>query len=267
MKKLLITLAATAMITTSNAQTKIQDTKSLVVYYSQTGVTAEVAKLIQEKTHADIDSIIPENPYDGDFNATIQRSLKEQQEGTICKIKPLHKDIANYDTIYIGYPIWFGTYAPPVASFVKDVNVEGKTIVPFCTFGSGGLETSVADLKKNLKNANILDGYGVRTARVGKADAEIDLFFEALNGTAPKLPEFSEQKPVNNKESEIFQQACGNYPMPLGSPVSVGSRSLGKSTEYKFIAKSKSPDGKEALSTIYVIKEPNETPEFTKVVR
>ena len=160
MKKLMITLATSAILATSNAA-KIQDTKSLVVYYSQTGVTETVAKLIQEKTHADIEAIIAENPYDGDFNATIQRSMKEREAGIECKIKPLHKDIAKYDTIYIGYPIWYGTYAPPVATFVKNINAEGKVIIPFCTFGSGGLETSIADLKKNLKNTTILDGYGI----------------------------------------------------------------------------------------------------------
>ena len=266
MKKLMITLAASAILATSNAA-KIQDTKSLVVYYSQTGVTETVAKLIQEKTHADIEAIIAENPYDGDFNATIQRSMKEREAGIECKIKPLHKDISKYDTIYIGYPIWYGTYAPPVATFVKNINAEGKVIIPFCTFGSGGLETSIADLKKNLKNTTILDGYGIRTARIDKASAEIDFFFETLNGTAPKRPEFSEQKPVKQEEKTIFQQACGNYPMPLGSPVSVGSRTINKTIEYKFTAETISPDGTPTTSTIYVVKEPNETPEFTKVVR
>jgi flavodoxin len=266
MKKLMITLAASAILATSNAA-KIQDTKSLVVYYSQTGVTETVAKLIQEKTHADIEAIIAENPYDGDFNATIQRSMKEREAGIECKIKPLHKDVSKYDTIYIGYPIWYGTYAPPVATFVKNLNVEGKIVIPFCTFGSGGLETSVADLKKNLKNAIILDGYGVRTARIDKASAEIDYFFETLNGTAPKRPEFSEQKPVTQEEAAVFQQACGDYPMPLGSPVSVGSRTINKTIEYKFTAESISPDGTPTTSTIYVVKEPNEAPEFTKVVR
>ena len=266
MKKIMITLATSAILATSNAA-KIQDTKSLVVYYSQTGVTETVAKLIQEKTHADIEAIIAENPYDGDFNATIQRSMKEREAGIECKIKPLHKDISKYDTIYIGYPIWYGTYAPPVATFVKNINAEGKVIIPFCTFGSGGLETSIADLKKNLKNTTILDGYGIRTARIDKASAEIDFFFETLNGTAPKRPEFSEQKPVKQEEKDIFQQACGNYPMPLGSPVSVGSRTINKTIEYKFTAETISPDGTPTTSTIYVVKEPNETPEFTKVVR
>ncbi len=266
MKKIMITLATSAILATSNAA-KIQDTKSLVVYYSQTGVTETVAKLIQEKTHADIEAIIAENPYDGDFNATIQRSMKEREAGIECKIKPLHKDISKYDTIYIGYPIWYGTYAPPVATFVKNINAEGKVIIPFCTFGSGGLETSIADLKKNLKNTTILDGYGIRTARIDKASAEINFFFETLNGTAPKRPEFSEQKPVKQEEKAIFQQACGNYPMPLGSPVSVGSRTINKTIEYKFTAETISPDGTPTTSTIYVVKEPNETPEFTKVVR
>ena len=266
MKKLMITLAASTVLATCNAA-KIQDTKSLVLYYSQTGVTETVAKLIQERTHADIEAINAEKPYDGDFNATIERSMKERQAGIECKIKPLSKDIAKYDTIYIGYPIWFGTYAPPVVTLVKKLNVEGKIIIPFCTFGSGGLETSVNDLKKNLKNATILDGYGVRTARIDKAAKEIDLFFATINGTAPKLPEFSEQKPVTVEEKTIFQQACGSYPMPLGSPVSVGSRTINKTIEYKFTAETISPDGTPTTSTIYVVKEPNETPEFTKVVR
>jgi hypothetical protein len=90
----------------------------------------------------------------------------------------LKKKIANYDIIFLGYPIWFGTYANPIITLVKEQDFAGKTIVPFCTFGSGGLNTSSDALKKALPKATIKKGYGVRTARVNAAAKELDRFLK-----------------------------------------------------------------------------------------
>ena len=150
--------------------------KVLVLYYSQTGTTQIVAEELQKQLGADIERIEAANPYDGDFGATIERSSKERESGEVPEIKPVQANLADYDVIFLGYPIWFGTYAMPIATLVKEKDFAGKTIVPFCTFGSGGLGSSTEALKEALPEANILQSYGVRTARVEAAPKELDRF-------------------------------------------------------------------------------------------
>ena len=268
-KNLLIvatTLAALVSCSSSAKKAEAAKPKTLVVFYSQSNTTRTVAQEIQKQLNCDIAEIECVEPYSGDFGQTIQRWQKEQQEGTLPEIKPLAKDIKDYDVIFLGYPIWGGTYAIPVATFLKNTDFAGKKLVPFCTFGSGGLNTSVAALQQNAQNAQILDGYGVRQARVAAAPAEVEQFLIKLGfkeGVVEQLPDFSEQKEVSDSEKEIFNQACSDYQMPLGSPVTVGSRLIKGGTEYLFTV-----EGQGGMkSQIYVLAKENEKPEFTQVVR
>ena len=268
-KNLLIvatTLAALVSCSSSAKKAEAAKPKTLVVFYSQSNTTRTVAQEIQKQLNCDIAEIECVEPYSGDFGQTIQRWQKEQQEGTLPEIKPLAKDIKDYDVIFLGYPIWGGTYAIPVATFLKNTDFAGKKLVPFCTFGSGGLNTSVAALQNSAQNAQILDGYGVRQARVAAAPAEVEQFLIKLGfkeGVVEQLPDFSEQKEVSDSEKEIFNQACSDYQMPLGSPVTVGSRLIKGGTEYLFTV-----EGQGGMrSQIYVLAKENEKPEFTQVVR
>ncbi len=264
--KLLLTLTATAAMTSSFAQ------KPLVLYYSETGTTKTVAQELQKQLNADIESIEPVTPYSGNFQETIQRGQREMQSGETPALQPLKSKIADYDVIFIGYPIWFGTYAMPIATLVKNYDFEGKTIVPFCTFGSGGTNTSTEALKKALPKAKIQTGYGVRTARVAAAAKEIDRFLIEngyKKGRVEKRPDYSAQKPVTEEEKAIFDAACSSYQFPLGTPSTVGKRNTSESVDYKFTVKSNGPNGANATSIIYVTvgKENGAKPEFTEVVR
>jgi len=255
-----------ATLTTGFAQ------KKLVLYYSETGTTKTVAQELQKQLGADIESIEPVTPYSGNFQETIQRGQREMQSGETPELKPLKSKMADYDVIFIGYPIWFGTYANPIITLVKEQDFAGKTVVPFCTFGSGGLNTSSDALKKALPKANIVQGYGVRTARVAAAAKELDRFLKEngyKKGTVAKLPEYSEQVPVTAEDKAIFDAACSSYQFPLGTPSTVGKRQTPESTDYKFTVNSSSPNGTASTSIIYVTvgKEQGAKPEFTEVVR
>ena len=184
----------------------------------------------------------------------------------------MKKKISDYDVIFLGYPIWFGTYAVPIATLVKENDFAGKTLVPFCTFGSGGLNTSSDALKKALPKAKIQQGYGVRTARVAAAAKELDRFLKEngyKKGTVAPLPAYSAQQPVTEQDKAIFDAACSSYQFPLGTPQTVGKRTTDDSTDYMFTVKSRGFDGTESTSTIYVTvgKEEGAKPEFTEVVR
>ena len=244
--------------------------KTLVLYYSENGTTKTVAEELQKQLGADIEAVEAVEPYTGDFGATIQRGNKERESGNWPAIKPLQKKIAEYDVIFLGYPIWYGTYANPIVTLVKAENFAGKTIVPFCTFGSGGLNTSAADLEKALPKAKIQKGYGVRAARILKIEKELNRFLIEngyKKGSVEKLADYSEQKPVTAAEKALFDEACSSYQFPLGTPETVGKRATADGTDYKFSVKSRGMDGKEATSTIYVTVEKGAKAEFTEVVR
>ena len=250
--------------------------KKLVAYFSASGVTAGLAKNLTEAAGADLYEIRPAVPYtNADLNwqdKNSRSSVEMNDKSFRPAIADTDANIADYDTIYLGYPIWFGTYAMPIATLVKEQDFEGKTIIPFCTFGSGGLNTSTADLEKAFPKAHILKGYGVRAARVTKAAKELDRFLIEngyKEGSVEKLPEYSAQQPVTDDDKAIFDAACSDYQFPLGTPETVGKRETPDGIDYKYTVKSKGMNGEEATSTIFVIvgKEEGAKPEFTEVVR
>lgn len=262
MKKLLSLLFSVLFFSTCIAQKE----KILVVYYSQSNTTKTLAQEIQKQLGCDIAEIECVEPFTGDFGAVAARWQEEQKAGKSTEIKPLAKNIANYDVIFLGYPIWGGVYASPVVTFLKNTDFAGKKLVPFCTFGSGGLNTSVAELQKNAKNAKIVDGYGVRQARIASAPAEVEQFLIRSGfkkGTVKKLPDFSAQKACTDAEKDIFKQATSGYAFPLGDPSTVGSRKINGGIEYLFNVEGQGG----AKSQIYVIAKNGAKPEFTQVVR
>ena len=254
---------------------KEESPKTLVLYYSLTSNTQLVATEIATRLGADIEEIVAVNPYDTSFRATIERCLKEREDGTVIEIQPLASDIANYDVIFIGYPVWFGTYAPPVATFLDQTDLNGKKIVPFCTFGSGGLDSSVRDMMAKQPNAEILPGYGVRAARLDAVPYEVDQFLKAngfIEGEYVQLEAFPEQHEVSEEEAAIFNAAVDGYPMLHAQAKTVASRALPNGTEYLFTAVDLPREGRDDMPLagelqVYVTVVEGEAPVFTQVVR
>lgn len=272
--KLMLILATVAMVAVSCGPKK-EKQKALVLYYSQTGNTKAVAQEIASHIDADMEEIIPVNPYDPDFKATIDRCLADREQGIVTEIQPVAADIAKYDLIFIGFPVWFGTYAPPIATYLDQVNLSGKKVVLFCTFGSGGLESSVRDFVKQQPEAKIVTSYGVRAARMKAMPKEIDQFLKEnhfIEGDYVQLGDFSELEPVTETEEAIFNAAVGDYPMMHAKAEMVGSRIIPGGKEYFFLAvdipREDNPDMPPAGEMkVYVTVLDGETPEFTQVVR
>lgn len=272
--KLMMALTVVAM-SAASCGTKSEPAKVLVLYYSQTSTTKAVAEEIATRMGADIEEIVAVNPYDGDFQATIARCMEEREQGITPEIKPLAADLSKYDIIFIGYPVWFGTYAPPMVAFLNQVDLSGKKVVPFCTFGSGGLESSVKDLKACQPGAEVLPGYGVRQARIAAMPAEVDRFLKEggfIEGECTPLPEFAEQHPVSEEESAVFDAAVDGYPMIHAKATEVATRAIPDGMEYRFTAvdlpREDKPDMPPAGEiTVYVTVAGGEAPVFTKVIR
>lgn len=265
MKKIMFLAAAAALSACTANQPKV-----LVLYYSQTGATKTVAEKLADVLGADIECFDVEDAYDGDFQQTIARCMEERENNTLSPLKPLKSDISGYDVIFLGYPVWFGVAARPVLSLAAAEAFAGKKVVTFCTFGSGGLESSTANLRELLPEADVVEGYGVRNARIAKSGAEIEKFLVNagfIEGEAETLPEFSASRDLTEEDSAIFEAACGSYEMPLGEPVSVAERPVPGGKEYDFTAAGQDMAGQQTKSTIYVLAIDGEAPEFTRVIR
>ena len=136
----------------SSSQAQAEDTGSgssvLVVYYSATGNTAQVAQYIADSTGGDLFEIQPVEPYtDDDLNWTDDNSQVSQEHAdeSLRDVELVADTVDNwdqYDTVFIGYPIWWGIAAWPVDDFVEANDFSGKTVIPFCTSSSSGLGES-----------------------------------------------------------------------------------------------------------------------------
>lgn len=129
--------------------------KTLVVYYSASGNTERVAKAAAEAAGADLFEIVPVEPYTSeDLNWTNDNSRvsREHNDERLRDVELTSTEVANwdsYDTVLIGYPIWWGIAAWPTDGFVKANDFTGKTVIPFCTAASSGIGQSgklLADL-------------------------------------------------------------------------------------------------------------------------
>ena len=262
MKKFLI-MAVTLLVAVSCGAKK--ESKTLVLYYSQGGTTKVVAEAIQQALGADIEEILPVDPYDPDFNATISRGQKEMNEGKFPELEPIKANVKDYDVIFVGFPVWFGTYANPIETLLNTVDFSGKEVVPFCTFGSGGLDTSSKAIAAKLPNATVLPGYGVRAARIDAAPAEVDRFLKEggfLAGEYVKPAEFPAPHAVSEDESALFDAAVGTYPMIRAKATEVAERDVEGGKEYLFTAS----EGRGNIQVL-VLVEDGKDPVFTQVLR
>ena len=136
--------------------------KNLVAYFSTKGNTKIVAEKINKVVDGDLFEIIPRQPYtDEDLNYMNKQSRSTiEMEDKSSRVEILNKvdDISIYDTIYVGFPIWWYTAPHIINSFLEQYDLTGKTIIPFATSGSSDMGKSSNDLKESAKGANVLEG-------------------------------------------------------------------------------------------------------------
>lgn len=158
-------LATENTIRAENNNTTNSKNKILVVYFSAQNHTKSVAEKIAKNLNADIFEIVPEDIYTSDdlnWNNSNSRVSKEHDDESLRNVKLKNTKVNNweeYDTILIGYPIWWGIAAWPVNTFVKENNFEGKTVIPFCTSASSSLGQSGELLQKEANSGNWKEGH------------------------------------------------------------------------------------------------------------
>lgn len=160
----------------------------LIVYFSRTGGnyvngtiknlsvgnTEIAAKLIQSKTGADMFRIVPLVSYSEDYNECIEQAKDDQRRGARPELTAYPDSIDQYDTIYLGYPNYWGTMPMCVFTFLEHFDFGGKTIRPFCTHEGSGMGSSVDDIKKLCPSANVETGLAIHGAKADKSGTDID---------------------------------------------------------------------------------------------
>lgn len=133
--------------------------KTLILYYSLTGNTRAAAEQIQSLVGGDLEEIKTERPYPEDFHALVEQAREERRTGYLPPIQPIAKQLESYDVIYLGFPIWGSTIPQPVATFLSQNHLAGKTIVPFCTHDGYGAGRSFQVVADYCPSARILEGF------------------------------------------------------------------------------------------------------------
>ncbi len=169
---------------TSEESVETTESKTLVVYYSATGYTESVAKYIAEATGGELFRLEPVEEYSSadldwtDRNSRVSREHNNPEERMMDLVASTVPDWESYETIFIGYPIWWGIAAWPVDRFIADNDFTGKTVIPFCTSSSSGLGESGELLKEAAGTGEWLTGERFRS---GTSEETVKEWVESLS--------------------------------------------------------------------------------------
>ena len=166
------------------------DNKALVIFFSHAGEnysvgnieegnTKIVADYISEITGADQFEIVAEKNYEMPYMDLIKVAQNEAKAGEL----PAYKgdvDVAPYDVIFIGGPIWWGTYPQVMFTFFKDHDLSGKTVIPFTTHEGSGLASTVRDVKKAWPKATVKNGFAIYGHEVRSGRAKVEEWLKGL---------------------------------------------------------------------------------------
>lgn len=136
----------------------MSDKKILVAYYSHTGNTKTVAETIKEITGGDLFEIKTNHEYPKNYTDIINQARQEKEDNFEPELTE-NIDISAYDTIFIGSPVWWYTFASPIRTFLSENNFSGKTIMPFCTHGGGGSSNTFTEMEELCPDANVKSGF------------------------------------------------------------------------------------------------------------
>ena len=147
---------------TQSSTNQTKEMKTLVAYFSASGVTKGVAEQLAQTIGADLHEITPEQPYtaaDLDWQNKQSRSSVEMADSTSRPaITAKLQNIEQYDTIYVGFPIWWYTAPTIINTFMESYDFSGKTLIPFATSGGSSITKACDDLKRTYPNVNWLPG-------------------------------------------------------------------------------------------------------------
>ena len=175
-------------VKSSNNNTKMN---AIVIFFShagenysvgniEVGNTKIVADYISELTGADQFEIVT-HKYDGmAYMPLIDLAKKEAAAGELPSYEGAAPDLSKYDTVFIGGPVWWGTYPQVMFTLFKDINLDGKTVIPFTTHEGSGLANCVSDVKKAFPKAKVTNGWSIYGHEVRGGKAKVEKWIKGL---------------------------------------------------------------------------------------
>ena len=143
------------------------------------GNTEVVARLVAKETHGDLFEIASARPYADDYHECVAEARRELAENARPELAEALPDIANYDTVVLGYPNWCGTMPMPVYTFLESLDFSGKKILPFCTNEGSGLSDTEREIATACPGATVAPGLSITGHRVADCGAQLTRWLKA----------------------------------------------------------------------------------------
>jgi flavodoxin len=157
--------------------------RTLVAYFSRSGNTRVVAGLVHRTRRTALFEIRPAEPYPADYLETVAQAKKESDSGFRPALESSGLNIADYDTVFLAFPIWGQTVPPVIRSFLSTHDLSGKTLIPLVTHGGYGLGNSQEVLARHAPKAQLLEGLAMEMDQERRTMERVKSW---LKGAAPK---------------------------------------------------------------------------------
>ena len=168
--------------------------KTMIVYYSRTGEnywngsiknlekgnTETIAEMVADMTGGDLFEVETVKTYPEDYYQCIDEAKAELQRGDRPEVKAYADDLEDYDTIYVGYPNWWGAMPMVMFTFLEHYDLSGKRIIPFCTNEGSGMGGSERDLKKICKGAKVEKGLSIHGAEAAQSRSKVEAWVRKM---------------------------------------------------------------------------------------
>lgn len=154
---------------------------TLILYFSMSGNTETVANYIHEEIGGDIVKLETVQTYPEDYDELVDYAREEQRDNTRPELETTIENIEQYDTIFLGYPNWWGDMPMPIYSFLDQYDLSNKTIAPFITHGGSGLSGTPANIANEEPDAVVTEGLAINGDDVDDCQDEVNEWLNELN--------------------------------------------------------------------------------------
>ena len=166
--------------TTNETTENMKGKKVLVAYFSWSGNTKDAAQYIAQRLGADEFEIIREKPYPTEYDPCTEDAKAEKEANERPVIKGAVENMAQYDVVFVGVPVWWYTAPMPVFTFLEQYDLKGKTVIPFTTHEGSGLANCVENVKDAFPGANVRKGFSIYGHEVRTEKAKVEKWINGL---------------------------------------------------------------------------------------
>ena len=175
-----LTLSAASALSPASALAAAGENRVLILYFSRSGNTRALAEHIHSRVGGDMVELKPAVPYPADYDSVVDMAKKEQEADARPKLGTEIPDLDRYDTVFLGFPNWWGTMPMLFFTLLEEHPLGQKTVVPFCTHGGSRFGRSVQDLRRLCPEARLLEGFEIRGTRSGGAQSDVDAWLRSI---------------------------------------------------------------------------------------